>query len=252
MWVARSCPRTYLYGMIRKEFILEEIRRIANSSGKPPGQKKFVKTTGIPQSYWSGYYWARWSEALTEAGLEPNERNAAIPIPELLKKYLGLVAEIGSTPTMSELRLKARRDPSFPATSTFSNRIGTQTQLFERAHSHGLSIGYDAAVLALLEEKIAKITPDVSSDPQAVEGYVYLLQSGRHYKVGRSDDVERRLKQIRVSMPEKVELVHAIRTDDPAGIEIYWHRRFSDKRLNGEWFNLESGDVRAFRRRKFQ
>jgi hypothetical protein len=51
-------------------------------------------------------------------------------------------------------------------------------------------------------------------------------------------------------LPEKCEVIHSFRTDDPTGIKAYWHRRFENKRREGEWFELTAQEIAAFRKRR--
>jgi len=81
-------------------------------------------------------------------------------------------------------------------------------------------------------------------------GYVYLLKHGsrREYKIGMTLNPIRREGEMKLQLPEKLEPVHYIKTDDPSGVEAYWHMRFREKRREGEWFVLSPVDVKAFKR----
>ena len=53
------------------------------------------------------------------------------------------------------------------------------------------------------------------------------MKSGRYYKVGRTNAVGRRDFEIGIQLPEPVTVIHTIITDDPEGIEAYWHKHFA-------------------------
>ena len=171
----------------------------------------------------------------------------------LFEKFIGLARELGRFPVGTEVRMKARSDDSFPWHNTFA-RFGSKQQFAAKIldYCKGRS-GYDD--IRALCTPIAATARDENAndetDPEVVIGFVYLMKSGRHYKIGRSNAAGRRQYELAIQLPEKLSTVHSIRTDDPAGIEDYWHRRFADKRMNGEWFALTASDVKAFKHRKF-
>ena len=104
-----------------KEHILAEIRRTAaTNGGKPLGQARFLSETGIRTADWHGKYWARWGDAVLEAGFSPNTLNKALESERMLEKLSAYVRELKHFPVHGELKLKSRSDPSFPSPNTFS------------------------------------------------------------------------------------------------------------------------------------
>jgi hypothetical protein len=235
-----------------RELILREIKRLADeNNGQPPGVRAFENVTGIRQSDWRGVYWARWSDALAEAGLSANAMQHALDREFILEKLAHACRYFGKVPTFAEQRLYRRQvDPTFPNDKTV-NRNFRGSELAEGIREWVGDKSDFADVAAILPEVSGAQDPSSYRRPPE-EGLVYLIRSGSHFKIGRSETLERRVKEITVALPEAVTLVHTIRTDDPSGIEAHWHRRFADRRANGEWFKLTATDVAAFRRRKYQ
>ena len=241
-----------------KEHILLEIKRTSKENGdKPLGTARFEKETGIKTSDWYGRYWSRWNDAIKEAGYSPNVMQSAYDNDFLMQKITELIQEIGHFPTTSERRLKAFQDKSFPSHNTF-DRFGKRPDfvlaVLEYCETHDVADTVVAACQVAVENSTPRESQETAADIAADAeefGFVYLMKSGKHYKIGRSKSAEKREFELKIQLPEKLDLVHKIKTDDPVGVEKCWHDRFKDKRRGGEWFELSFSDVKAFRRRKF-
>jgi Meiotically up-regulated gene 113 len=239
--------------MIEKTHILAEIRRTAEENGgKPLGKGRFAAETGIRETDWAGRYWARWGDAVREAGFQPNELRGRLDDESVFSQLAAEVRRVGRLPTSRELRLRRREDRSFPSAGVF-DRLDTKRTLAAKLVDYCRDRPDLADVTAILEPLLAQeeAAPGRDRVEETEFGFVYLLKSGRYYKLGRTNSVGRREREFAIQLPERATRVHAIRTDDPAGIESYWHSRFADRRKNGEWFELTAADVSAFRRRKF-
>ena len=235
-----------------RETIIAEIRRTAaEAGGKAPGRRSFERETGIAESTWRGVYWARWGDALIEAGLKANERQMKFDQEKLMERIAEAFRHFGRVPTLIELRMYGRTRPDFPSHSTLSNHFPIKNDMIATLGEWLKAKPAFGDVLTMLPEP-AENPSQRRTAITIKEGSVYLIKSGQYFKVGRSDDAERRFKQISIALPDKAELFHIIQTDDPSGIEAYWHRRFADKRANGEWFKLLASDIAAFKRRKYQ
>ena len=235
---------------MERSFILDEIRRSATANGGvAPGKERFEHETGVKETSWRGRYWARWSDLLYEAGLSAGTMNVALDRELILEQVAQLVIELGHVPTAAEIRLRKRTHPSLPNDKTVGSRLGFGARLAAELLAY-------AAERPGLEAVVEVCRPMAAGDNRAegaatpAVGAVYLMKSGRYYKIGRSNSAGRRLYEIGIQLPERVELVHSFETDDPEGIERYWHDRFAAKRRNGEWFDLDRADVAAFKRRK--
>jgi hypothetical protein len=238
---------------MNKQDILREIKRTAAANGGSPlGVARFREATQIREADWFGKYWKNWGEALLEAGFAPNSMQAAYEEEVLIKAQIDLIREIAAFPVKGDLLLKRRRDPSFPSHNVFT-RFGSKAQrvskLIEYCRTHE---GLDdvAAILEGVAMGASSTADDGAPVAHSTSGFVYLLKHGarREYKIGRTNNRLRREGEIAVELPEKVQPIHVIETDDPVGIERYWHSRFADKRKEGEWFALTPHDVRAFKR----
>ena len=193
--------------------------QVKANAGRPVGERVFSRETGISRYYWQGGYWRSWSAFQAEAGYHPNRPTQKLPDEAILNFFAQLALEQQQIPSEADLVCEGR-EQFLPV-----------LELLKRGASAGL---------------------DHRLDSFRVKDFVYLLRSGKYYKLGRTNAAGRRLRELAIQLPQKPNTVHVIETDDPEGIEQYWHARFAERRQGGEWFALTPDDVRAFKKRRFQ
>ena len=238
-----------------KADVTRRLKELAHARGGHIGFRAFLDATGITHSWLRGQPWySGWNALHAELGLQTKRfgvaRTEATGIADAVAK---LIVRTERWPTDDELRRERARDPSFPSLHVIG-RIRKSGELARLVAALG-------EVNAALQPASAIARAQLQSKPSAVDslpgekirGYVYILRSGRRYKIGRSNDSSRRYREVKLELPDETHQLHTIATDDPPGIEAYWRARFAQKRVrNTEFFKLDAEDVRAIKRRKYQ
>jgi hypothetical protein len=245
---------------VTKEEILSEIRKyVSANDGEIPGERTFETSTRIKSWSWKGRFWARWTDAVREAGFDPNQLQQKIPEHELIQKLAALVVELDRFPTRDEMNVHSRNPNviGFPIWETFRKRFGGMPQIAaalldfaDETKNERLSEICNER-LQREESKPAPV-PDRRTPATDAFGFVYLKYSPslRLYKIGKANDPKKRGVGISLLLPHDLVAKHEIKTDCPYLLEKYWELRFKAKKKQGEWYDLTSADIETFRSRR--
>lgn len=99
------------------------------------------------------------------------------------------------------------------------------------------------------QKYIGKFQPE-EKRPRSRFGSVYVIQSDSgHCKIGSSNSVAARLRQLQCANPQQLKVVHHFESMDALRDERRLHREFAHKRIRSEWFYLSELDIAWIRGR---
>lgn len=238
-----------------KDAIIQRIRELAAERGGHVGFDAFVSETSIKDKWLrTQEWWNGWNSLLSEIGLETRKfAGPRTPDSRIAGAVAVFIEREERWPTEDDLARERKRDRSFPSLGVIRplRKSGALAKLIVAL---GETPGQFSKASMIAKKHLPSEMDTIDAGPnERVKGSVYMLRSGRKYKIGKSTDPSRRWPNIALLLPDETLQVHTIQTDDPTGIEAYWKQRFAAKRIrNTEFFTLDANDVQAFKRRKYQ
>ena len=138
------------------------------------------------------------------------------------------------------------------------SRNGTIVRVNRRVRIGPISLDRDSAqqkLLAMIPQPLPKPRRKTKRLPRSISiiadkhrphpGWIYVLQTKyRAFKIGQSTRPNDRMACLRILLPYKVRTLRVEWTEDTNWAERHIHTVFAHKRLNGEWFRLNSRQLR--------
>lgn len=106
-----------------------------------------------------------------------------------------------------------------------------------------------AIAITLNQKRINQITNcefDFQPRQNVRDGIVYVIRAGQSnlYKIGRTTNISRRLRQLQTMNSQQLSVVKLIQCHDAIAVEKTLHQKFSLYRRQGEWFELHESAIK--------
>ena len=240
-----------------KNDVIRTIQRLAKENGgAPPGERAFVRATGLTSKALNRAGFSTYGEAREAAGFSRGQLTQSYSDDQVFDPLARLTRSKGRFPTQGEVNVAHHADPAAIPSQRAFRRVSQRGSLLEQLRDWCSAHADFADVVALLAAVPVKRRAIAPHGSRVVNGFVYLMRygaGGKDYKIGFTENVDRRRTQIDMMSPTDVRTVHVIETDDPRGIEKYWQMRFADKQVGTkEVYRLSAEDIAAFKRRRYQ
>lgn len=82
-----------------------------------------------------------------------------------------------------------------------------------------------------------------------MNGFVYLLCDGEHFKIGmtKQKNIHKRIAELQTGNPNEIWLHSYYETKYPYKVEQMMHNKYKNANVKNEWFDLSSKDVINFK-----
>lgn len=120
----------------------------------------------------------------------------------------------------------------------FADAVATRYGLADLFGERFPDLGEDAVTTRLLTPGVHRRLPS-----KAMPGYVFIIRSPHGFKIGKTANIQNRVRLFSVKCPFPISLEHYAWFEDCSGAERALQTRFHGKRIEGEWFDLDDADI---------
>lgn len=129
--------------------------------------------------------------------------------------------------------------------SDYRTNKGLQSQIIDNNLENSSNAHFFHTTIQREEERARESQRAFQAKQKQKRPTVYLFEAVglNRFKIGYSKDPETRLEQLRKQSSSPIEPVLILQRSDAQKLERQLQRRFAEKRVHGEWFELTSDDV---------